>query len=746
MTIPPHQDPPQHPPRNAPDRSSPGRWQGFLLLAIVLIVGLFGLGSRAVTAPVDADAPEEVFSAERATQASAELVAQPRPVGSAANAQAHAQLDEQLTELGFQTQSQESIGMSAVEGEGRAGYTNNLIATRAGTDPSGTIVLATHIDSVPYAPGAADAGVGLTVILETLRALGPEAQRNDLVVLLVDGEERGLLGAQAYLEEGAEELAQPVVVLNHEARGTSGRPLVTRTNGPMHDVLRSMPHPEYESFTDALFAIIPNDTDFTMYRAGGWWGMDMAIIGDSWAYHSTQDDAAHLDQGTLQHYGDLTLALTRDLSGRDLGALDQSAADLPVQTTAPWGIVQLPPLLITVLGVLAPLALLAAIWVLRRRAELTARGTAVGALTAVVALPLSLVAAVMTWTIAADATPEMLSQTMREPVRAELFLLADLMAAAIIVAACWVLARMLISRAALLAGAGLVALVLLAALAVYSPALGSSMIPPAVSAALGALVALLLPPWPALAVRAIALLPTGWLLGTQLGALAEFGIASSAGGLAGTALIALAAAAPLFLGAHGPGQRPVRRPYRLLIPVLPAVLTVALVIGGTAWTLASPEPTQELVIAHVDGASGETRWEVSGGTEWGRSLDGAAARSDVPAPTVEATVDPVTGRARIVLVSPREASMLDLALDEGGFAEVVLDGRPLTSDEPLDTLQIVGAPQGEEIVLEASIPEGAELTVVETTYDPSLAEGWVEPGEEVSLMQPRMQVSVLAAL
>ena len=49
----------------------------------------------------------------------------------------------------------------------------NLVATRPGSDPTGTLVLATHIDSVPHGPGAADAGVGLAVILETVRATAP---------------------------------------------------------------------------------------------------------------------------------------------------------------------------------------------------------------------------------------------------------------------------------------------------------------------------------------------------------------------------------------------------------------------------------------------------------------------------------------------------------------------------------------------------------------------------------------------
>src|SRR5699024_4361110 len=327
---------------SAPPAPAP-RWHVLLLLLVLAAVVVAGFASRAVPAPQGASAPEDVFSAERAQQAVAPLVSQPRPQGSEANDRAHAELAAQLTALGFETETQEAIGTRTVGDEASAGYVRNLIATSEGSHPTSTRVLATHIDSVPGAPGAADAGVGLAVILETLRVLGPEAQRNDLAILLVDGEERGLLGAEAYLTGPGRELTAPVVVLNHEARGVSGRPLVTRTSGPMHAVIGSSPRPEFESFTDALFAIIPNYTDFSSYRDAGWWGMDMAIIDDAWAYHSPQDDAEHLDPSTLQHYGDLTLALTRDLGDRDLTALQERAHEHPVQTTAPWGVVQLPP-------------------------------------------------------------------------------------------------------------------------------------------------------------------------------------------------------------------------------------------------------------------------------------------------------------------------------------------------------------------------------------------------------------------
>lgn len=717
------------------------RWMLGALLLVLLLTAAIGAQSRHVTDPVGADAAPDVFSAARAADAVAPVVAQPRPIGTPANDRAREELSAQLTALGFETRTQEDLGLRFTPRYAAAGYNRNLVATRAGTDPTGTIVLATHIDSVPGAPGAADAGVGLAVILETVRALGPEASRNDLVVLLVDGEENGLLGAEAFVREEAAALAQPVVVLNHEARGVAGRPTVTRTAGPMHEVLGSLPHPEFESFTDAVFTVIPNDTDFTEYREAGWWGMDMAIIDDSWAYHTPQDDAAHLDPGTLQHYGDMTLALTRDLTDRDLEQLRARAHEAPVQTTAPWGIVQVPPLLVRILGVAAPVAILALLVIRRRRRELSILGTMLALVGSVVAIGAGTAAGVLLWGAAAQATPEMVSRVVGEPFEAHLFIAAELAAAAAVALAVWVLLRLGIGRAAITTGAALLATGLLAALAVWFPALGGSMVMPAAIAAIGALVATVVPGSPGLVVRALALLPTGWLLGTQLSSLAEFGISSASGGYAGSALLSLAAAAPLFVGREAQQLPARRRPRRLLAPVLAAALTAALVVGGTVHAGSTGEPVQERVAAHIDGADGTTTWEVSGITAWGRGLADATAPSDLPAPEAEVTRLEDSRRVRLQLRSPRDATVLDVEVAGGTLQHVTLDGVAWSEGQALEQLRIVGLRPGQLVVLEADVEDGARLTLSDTSFDPSEAAGWSTPSDGISVVGPAVRVS-----
>ena len=135
-----------------PSRRSSPRWAGPILLLVLLLAIVGGLLSRGTTAPQPSTAPEESFSAERAAAAAAPLVQEPRPIGSEANTAAHDHLAEQLAGAGFEVTSSEGIGRRAAEGTGSAGYVRNLVATRPGSDPTGTLVLATHIDSVPTRP------------------------------------------------------------------------------------------------------------------------------------------------------------------------------------------------------------------------------------------------------------------------------------------------------------------------------------------------------------------------------------------------------------------------------------------------------------------------------------------------------------------------------------------------------------------------------------------------------------------
>lgn len=269
------------------------------------------------------------------------------------------------------------------------------------------------------------------------------------------------------------------------------------------------------------------------------------------------------------------------------------------------------------------------------------------------------------------------------------------------------------------------------------------MILPTAIAGVAALVAAVLPIGPALVARVLGLAPTGWMLGTQLSSLAEFGIASSVGGIAGTAVVGLAAAAPLLVGSSGAPSRPARRPGRLLVPLLTAALAVCLTVAGTFHTLNADEAVQESVRAHVDASTGDTTWEVSGSTAWGRALDGTSGTTSASWMRVGTTTGPgaAGGRIRMELATSREGSELEIRPGQGGLSDVSIDGAPVEAPDPLKAIRVAGPDPGQVVVVEGNLQPGSDLTVVETVFDPTLAGGWTQPGDDVSLMQPRVEIT-----
>ena len=87
-----------------------------------------------------------------------------------------------------------------------------------------------HYDSAPVSLGAGDDGAAVACLLELAYALkrGP-TPTNDVIFLFSDGEEWGLLGARSFLTHPWAKEIQTVV--NLDARGSAGRPVLLQTAG-----------------------------------------------------------------------------------------------------------------------------------------------------------------------------------------------------------------------------------------------------------------------------------------------------------------------------------------------------------------------------------------------------------------------------------------------------------------------------------------------------------------------------------
>lgn len=301
----------------------------FLVLVCAVVTAIFLEGPPA---PLGADSDPLEFSALRAKVHVDRIARVPRPIGSAAQADVIQYIKEQLASVGLAPEEQvTTVVRTHQRPTARAARVRNIVARLPGTDSSKAILLVTHHDSVPNAPGAGDAGAGVATLLETARALtaGP-ALENDVIFLFTDGEELGLLGAKAFLDEHP--WAEGVgLVLNFEGRGSRGPVFLFETSAEngwlMSEVAKAAPHVISTSLMNEVYTRMPNDTDLSLFKNLGYPCLNFAFLGGHTRYHSARDVPANLSDATLQHMGSYALSLTRHF-----GALDISKATAPDAT------------------------------------------------------------------------------------------------------------------------------------------------------------------------------------------------------------------------------------------------------------------------------------------------------------------------------------------------------------------------------------------------------------------------------
>lgn len=353
------------------------------VLAALVVLALF---AQRPPAPVSANAAPELFSAGRALPKLFKLAQRPHPVGTAANAEARAYLIAELRALGLEPQVQTTTGIYNAGKGLSAGVVHNVMVRKPGSAPDRAkrkaLMLASHYDSAPHAPGAGDDGASVVAILETLRALkhAPPLQ-NDLIALFTDGEEAGLLGAEAFVAEHpwAREVGMAV---NFEYRGNRGPMLMFETsvgNGSMIEGLaQSMPHPLATSMNYEIYRLMPNDTDMSSFKRAGIAGMNFAAIEGVNSYHTPMDRPDLLDPASLQHQGDIMLGLVRHFGNRDLAAL--SSADRAYFDLPGVGLVHYPAAAVLPISIAVTLLLIGVCVLGMRRGQVRAKKILLGAM------------------------------------------------------------------------------------------------------------------------------------------------------------------------------------------------------------------------------------------------------------------------------------------------------------------------------------------------------------------------------
>lgn len=385
--------------------SRPPRWGLITALALfALTLGLTVFQSEP-PAPKPKEVPLSEFSAGRAGDILRDLVGDgsPHPVGSPANARVREKIVSHLRWLGYAPEVQEATSCDW----GGCARVWNVVARLEGREPGKAVLLMAHYDSVPAGPGVSDDLVGVAAVLEIARVLkaGPPP-RNPVVFLLDDGEEAGLLGAEAFVSRHPA-AGKVGAIVNLEGRGTAGPSLMFETAGADAPLLAAFASHVDRPFTSSLFPTIyemlPNDTDLSVFKRRGYPGLNFAFVENPTRYHTAVDNLEGFSPASLQHHGENALAAVRGFTGMNLSRPLRGKAvyfDLFRSTVVRWPAGWTPLLALVALALVAAHAFRAL-----RRGVASWQGVLIGLATALAATLFTLMAGFALRALLAGAFP-----------------------------------------------------------------------------------------------------------------------------------------------------------------------------------------------------------------------------------------------------------------------------------------------------------------------------------------------------
>ncbi len=291
-----------------------------LLICALVILGV--LRSYSAPEPVGADAPDVEFSALRSEAILRDFLqdGMPHVAGSPSNLVVGRRIVSHLESSDYAVEIQSRFHCNPLFGA--CSPVDNIIAGKPGSEGKNAVLLTAHYDSGWTGPGAADDGAGTAAVLEIARmAADFPPFKNDIIFLLSDSEENGLIGADAFAQHHPL-FAKVKAVINLEARGNTGSSAMFETGEGNRGIIRlfskNVDRPVANSLINEIYKRMPNDTDYSVYKRKGVMGLNFAFAQGVAVYHSAIDDPDHLDIGSLQHHGDNAWSVMKALGDRDL--------------------------------------------------------------------------------------------------------------------------------------------------------------------------------------------------------------------------------------------------------------------------------------------------------------------------------------------------------------------------------------------------------------------------------------------
>ena len=293
-----------------------------LFLSIILSIAL-GVTSLYTPRP---KSEESGFSTEIAKEHIKEISKEVHSVDQPeALARVREYIVNELKELGLEP---EVFSYEAVESPKGGIYNlNNIYAKIDGKngENGSYIMLASHYDSSPKkragedgeSKGAADAGYGVSTILEIVRNIKESGQEleNGIKILITDGEEVGLIGAKQEMNQNFDLYKNVNFVVNLEARGIKGPALMFETssnNEKVIDLYKKANLPVSYSLASDVYNKMPNGSDFTEFKNAGLSGINFAVLNDLDYYHTKNDNYDNISDTSIQHYGEQVLPIVQE--------------------------------------------------------------------------------------------------------------------------------------------------------------------------------------------------------------------------------------------------------------------------------------------------------------------------------------------------------------------------------------------------------------------------------------------------
>lgn len=295
-----------------------------ILLVIIAITVNISLSILNTPATKSLELSSEEFSAESAFRHLEVIAEEPHPVESKAKQKVRDYIIWEIDALGLEAMVQRSFSKSSRRG--KSAQIENVLTRIKGYDNSKAVLVLSHYDSVPEGPGASDDGVAVAAMLDSLKILQEEEFKNDIIFLFTDGEESGLLGAEAFVARNPWK-DDVGLVLNFEARGTSGPSIMFETSSSNGFLIRHFAKaadtPLASSFSYEVYKRMSNDTDFSIFNKEGIPGLNFAFIGDGMYYHTKFDNIENIDLGSLQHHGEYIVSLVNHFGNIDISSIEE---------------------------------------------------------------------------------------------------------------------------------------------------------------------------------------------------------------------------------------------------------------------------------------------------------------------------------------------------------------------------------------------------------------------------------------